>query len=204
MAEQAKREEERRQFKAAQELESLRRTFKRINKRSDGKICTADLMEEMQFLGHKITEKEAALTIWEVDDDNDGSLDWEEFKTMFFRVRDDDTGCEPRKMFNLVDFLMLDKNHTGAVDMDECITVLYVRFGKDLVEMQHKAMKAEDHPTMKVDAANEKNVNFSFFNEILRRCKKATIGTGIKEGATAVPQVNGLKFVNDPQYQHLV
>ena len=40
-----RREEERRQFKAAQELESLRRTFKRINKKSDGKICTADLVE---------------------------------------------------------------------------------------------------------------------------------------------------------------
>ena len=43
--EQQRREEERRQFKAAQELESLRRTFKRINKRGDGKICTQDLVE---------------------------------------------------------------------------------------------------------------------------------------------------------------
>ena len=55
-----------------------------------------------------------------------------------------------------------------------------------------------------VDAANEKNVNFSFFSEIHRRCKKNLIGTGIKQGATTVPQVNGLKFVNDPQFQHLI
>jgi len=44
-AEAKRREEERRQFKEAQELESLRRTFKRVNKRNDGKICTADLVE---------------------------------------------------------------------------------------------------------------------------------------------------------------
>ena len=55
-----------------------------------------------------------------------------------------------------------------------------------------------------VDAANEKNVNFSFFSEIHRRGKKQLIGTGIKHGATTVPQVNGLKFVNDPQFQHLM
>ena len=55
-----------------------------------------------------------------------------------------------------------------------------------------------------VDAANEKNVNFSFFSEIHRRCKKELIGTGIKEGATAVPQVSGLKFVSDPAFAHLL
>jgi calmodulin len=202
--EEQRRQEERRQFKAAQELESLRRTFKRINKRGDGKICTQDLVEELDFLGHRITEKEAALTIWEVDDDNDGCVDWDEFKTMFYRVRDDESGCEPRKLFNVVDFLMLDKNHSGSVDMDECVTLLYARYGKEQVETNLKQMKAENHKSLMVDAANEKNVNFSFFSEIHRRCKKNLIGTGIKQGATTVPQVNGLKFVNDPQFQHLI
>ena len=54
------------------------------------------------------------------------------------------------------------------------------------------------------DVANEKNVNFSFFSEIGRRCKKGILGTSIKANATTVPQVNGLKFVNDPQFQHLM
>ena len=43
----------------------------------------------------------------------------------------------------------------------------------------------------------------TFFNEINRRCKKALIGTGIKPGATSVPQVNGLNLINNPQSQHL-
>ena len=52
------------------------------------------LLQELNFLGFAVTEKEAALTIWEVDDDNDTAVDWEEFKTMFYRVRDDESGCD--------------------------------------------------------------------------------------------------------------
>jgi len=202
--ERKRREEEKRAFKEAQELDALRRTFKRIIKSGDNKISADDIITELKFLGFAVTEKEAALFVWEVDDDNDGHVDWEEFKTMFYRVRDDQSGCEPRWLFNVIDFLMLDKNHSGAVDMDECITLLWSRYDKALVEENMSAMKAENHPSLQADAANEKNVNFSFFSEIQRRCKKQRIGSGIKAGSTTVPNVNGLKFVNDPQYQHLV
>ena len=204
MAEKQRREEEKAAFKAAQELDALKRTFRRINKKGDGKLSAGDLIEELRFLGHTVTEKEAALYIWEQDDDNDGCVDVDEFLAMFFRVRDDQTGCEPRRLFNLVDFLMLDKNHSGSVDMDECMTLLWLRYGKELVEQNMSAMQSENHPTLVADAANEKNVNFSFFAEISRRCKKHIIGTGLKPGATTVPQVQGLKFVSDPALQHLM
>jgi len=202
--ERKRREKERQEFKAAQELESLRRTFKRINKTCDGKLSAADLVQEFDFLGHKVSEKEAALTVWEVDDDNDGKVDWDEFRTMFYRVRDDQTNCEPRRLFNLVDFLMLDKNHSGSVDMDECITLLYTRYDKQAVEENLAQMKAEDHPSLRADAANEKNVNFSFMAEILHRCKKAQLGSCLKAGGTTVPQVKGLGFVSDPTLAHLM
>ena len=65
-------------------------------------------------------------------------------------------------------------------------------------------MKKENHPSLQADAANEKNVNFSLFFEIQRRCKKMRIGSGIKSGSTTVPNVNGLKFVSDPKMQHLM
>ena len=54
------------------------------------------------------------------------------------------------------------------------------------------------------DFANEKNVNFSFFSEIQRRCRKARVGSGVKSGATTVPQVKGLSFVSNPALQHLM
>merc|ERR1719502_1315378 len=118
-AEKARRERERREFKEAQELESLRRAFKRMDKKGDGKIDVNELMEELEFLGHKVKPQEAALIIWEVDDDADDCVDWEEFRTMFYRIRDDQTGCEPRKLFNVVEFLMHDKNISGSIDLDE-------------------------------------------------------------------------------------
>ena len=183
---------------------SLRRTFKRIDKSNDSKISAEELMQEFEFLGHKVTEKEAALTVWEVDDDNDSHVDWDEFRTMFYRTRDDQSNCEPRRLFNLVDFLMLDKNHSGSVDLDECITLLYMRFGKHLVEENLAAMKAEDHASLRADAANEKNVTFSFFAEIQKRCKKSQCGSVIKAGGTTVPQVKGLSSISDPKTQHLV
>lgn len=184
---------------------SLRRTFKRIDKDGCGKISSADLVIELEFLGHKVKPEEVNKYIWEVDDDNDGVVDWEEFRSMFSRVRDDaPDGCEPRKLFNLVDFLLLDKNHTGSVDMDECLTLLWGRYGKELVEEKLRQMKAEDHASLRVDAANEKNVNFSFFLEIQRRCKKQLSGTAIKKGSTTVPTVKGLSFINDPAVAHLV
>jgi hypothetical protein len=38
-----------------------------------------------------------------VDEDCDGMLSWDEFKGMFFCVRNDKTGWEPRRLFNLVE-----------------------------------------------------------------------------------------------------
>ena len=75
--EKQRRERERREFKEAQELESLRRAFKRMDKKGDGKIDVNELMEELEFLGHKVKPQEAALIIWEVDDDADDCVDWE-------------------------------------------------------------------------------------------------------------------------------
>lgn len=85
---------------------------------------------QLQFLGYSLRPSEAALTIWEVDDDADGRIDWEEFKGMFYRIRDDQSGYEPRKLFNVVEFIMHDKNYTGSIDLDEAVTLITVRYGK--------------------------------------------------------------------------
>ena len=95
-------------------------------------------------------------------------------------------------------------NRCGVGEYANATKAFYPRIGKDLVEQNLSTMKNEKHPTLVADAANEKNVNFSFFAEIVGRCKKQIIGSGIKPGATTVPQVQGLKFVSDPAFQHLM
>lgn len=165
--ERARREKERKEYQEAQELESLKRVFKRLDSENKARITADNLLYELNFLGHKVGKKEAALMIWEVDDDADDVVVWEEFETMFHRVRNDRTGYEPRKLFNVVEFLMHDKNHNGMIDMDECMSILYRRFGKDAVEEKTQEMFV-------ADVNNDNNISFSEFLEIQKKAAKTS------------------------------
>ena len=94
--------------------------------------------------------------IWEVDEDCDSMISWEEFKAMFYRVRHDKTGWEPRRLFNLVEFMMHDKDQSGSIDMDECMEILFRRFGKDQLE-------ARVNDFMTHDINSDKEISFSEF-----------------------------------------
>jgi len=37
-------------------------------------------------------------------------------------------------LFNVVEFMMHDKDSSGTIDMDECMEILFRRFGKDQLE----------------------------------------------------------------------
>jgi Ca2+-binding EF-hand superfamily protein len=62
-----------------------RRVFKRLDRNGDQKVCLEDLMGEFVFLQMPYTRKEASMILWEVDDDHDGAVDWEEFRTTYNR-----------------------------------------------------------------------------------------------------------------------
>merc|ERR1711988_1481752 len=111
---------------------------------------------------------------------------------MFYRIRDDSTGCEPRKLFNVVEFLMHDKNYNGSLDLDECVTLLYQRYGREVVDARVKEMFGEGD--------TEKNVSFPQFVEIQRKSSKLRTA-GSKASAAMVPQVKGLSYVMDPSMQ---
>ena len=205
MEERERRERERREFKEAQELESLRRAFKRIDKSGDGHIDVNELLNEMKFLGYSLKEREASLWIWEVDDDADGQVDWEEFRTTFYRVRDDQTGCEPRKFFNMIEFVMYDKNMSGSIDLDECMSLLYGRYGKAMVEEVSSELGPDE-------VAAEKMVSFTRFVNLQsaasKKIKKAAGGDDemdpLKKGCSSIPQVKPIGMLTDPKAAHLI
>jgi Ca2+-binding EF-hand superfamily protein len=85
-------------------------------------------------------QKEIDDMIWEVDENLDGCVDWEEFQLMFRRNITDKTGLEPVQLFNVVQFLMYDKDFSGEVSVDETMHMLFSRYGKARLEAEMKAL----------------------------------------------------------------
>ena len=96
--------------------------------------------------------------IWEVDEDCDQGLNWAEFQAMYHRCNNDKTGeqsvllfcshphqsaCtpplagyEPRRLFNVVQFVMNDKEGSGNVSLEGAMQILYLRYGRGLLDAQ--------------------------------------------------------------------
>ena len=82
--------------------------------------------------------------IWEVDEDLDGAVNWSEFRLMFQRNVADRSGLEPNTLFNAVQFMMYDKDFSGGVTVDECMSMLYARYGRDHFEESLKHLFGDD------------------------------------------------------------
>jgi hypothetical protein len=97
--------------------------------------------------------------IWEVDEDLDHMVSWDEFRlmyeyeqlpslyfcnslNMYQRVRSDKTGLEARKLYNVVDFVMHDNDVDGYVTLDECFAIMFMRHGKNFGEEDIKKLFA--------------------------------------------------------------
>jgi len=93
------------------------------------KIRKPDLYEALKALGKTCTRKEIDDMIWEVDDNLDDAVDWEEFRIMFNRNITDTSGLEPCQLFNVVQFMTYDKNFSGTVTVDDTMSMLYARYG---------------------------------------------------------------------------
>ena len=52
---------------------------------------------------------------------------------MFFRNMTDKTGLEPFELFNVVQFMTFDQDNKGYITEDDCMSTLFVRFGRNAV-----------------------------------------------------------------------
>ena len=80
----------------------------------------------------------------------------------FQRVRADKSGWEPKKLFNLVEFMMHDKDASGTIDREECMEILFRRFGRDLLEE-----KVDEF--MQNDEDGDNDISFTEFLEMDHR-----------------------------------
>ena len=151
------RAEKANEYNESQELENLQRVFNILVKKELGKITKEQLFATLKRLQMKNTTMNIVEEmIWEIDEDCDGHVSWEEFKSMFYRVRHDKSGWEPRRLFNLVEFMMHDKDQSGSIDMDECMEILFRRFGKEQLE-------ARVNEFMTYDINADKEISFGEF-----------------------------------------
>merc|ERR1712166_1476369 len=103
-----------------------------------------DIARVLQFLGCKPSKSEVKMIIWEVDDDLDGYVNLEEYYMMYKRCTTDVENKEPRKLFNLVQFLMYDKEFKGSVTVEETLQILFVRHGRERLDDEIRAIFGDD------------------------------------------------------------
>lgn len=129
-------EQARQRYARKNEQDELERAFRTIDKNGDRFIDAAELEQLFLTLGHKPKRGEVEDMIWEVDEDCDGRLSWLEFQNAYSRGRDDKTGYEPRGLFNVVEFVMNDKQGVGFISLEEAMEIMYLRYGRSQLDYQ--------------------------------------------------------------------
>ena len=67
--------------------------------------------------------------VWEIDDDHDGKISWEEFRTATIRCINDMHAREPQQVFNVVLFSVFAEG-SGMLTEQSLKQLLFLRFGK--------------------------------------------------------------------------
>lgn len=161
-----------------EQLEELEAAIAEIDADPTKKVHATDLMDALKALGKRSTKKEVEDMIWEVDENLDGCVDWEEFHLMFQRNIKDKTGLEPFQLFNVVQFMMYDRSNSGAVTVDETMHMLYARYGKERLEAEMKLLFGDD-----LKADGDGRLTFSqYLKAVNVRLPKTTEKKGRKKG----------------------
>lgn len=128
-----------------------------------------EVSKVLRQLGCPLSKSEVMLMIWEVDEDLDGLVSQEEFDIMYKRCVNDKTGLEPRKLFDLVQFMMYDKTFKGSITVEDTLQLLFVRNGKAHLENEIKVLFGEEENTAD---GQEKSITFQ---EYLQRVNERDI-----------------------------
>lgn len=93
----------------------LRQIFDSIDTSLDSKIDSHELSFFLKKLGYCPHRDIIENMIWEVDEDHDGKVGWEEFQRAYERCSNDIYGTEPRQLYNVVLFLLHITSVAGGV-----------------------------------------------------------------------------------------
>lgn len=128
----------------SRQVDELQAEMTAIEAASLNKITLNDLTEALKALGKKFTKKQIENMIWEVDENLDGCVDWDEMRLMFERNIRDHSGLEPSQLFNMVQFLLYDVDDNRSISVDETMNMLYARYGRVKMEVKLKELFGDD------------------------------------------------------------
>lgn len=103
-------------------------------KEQSNKITEGDLIKALEYLNPKSRPSVAEVRdmIWEVDEDMDKCVSYEELEKMYRRCSRDKEGVEPRKLFNLIQFLMfLNDFSQKDITSEDTLQLLFIRNQSD-------------------------------------------------------------------------
>lgn len=126
-------------YHAKDQLHKLEETLK-AHGSIDHKISFKDLDIVLKSLGPPFSRKQIEQMIWEVDENLDNMIDFDELQLTYYRNINDTTGNEPCLFFKILEFLICDGTHKGYIIEDDCMEILYARYGGAFLEREMKLL----------------------------------------------------------------
>ena len=105
----------------------IRALFYSLDKDGSGRITVDEAQEALATFGVQLNRETARQVIENYDADNDGSLDFEEFSSLFDRVKLEEI------------FDQIDTDHSGSIELSE-LRILFAEFGVELGAAQVNAI----------------------------------------------------------------
>ncbi len=116
-------------------LSKLPAVFERIAAGGpSSKFDPGDLQRYLHtHLDHAVSLASTSEAVWEIDDDHDGKISWDEFRTAMDRCLNDQHAREPQQVFNVVLFSVF-SGGSSVLSQQSLKGLLNLRFGKELAK----------------------------------------------------------------------
>lgn len=132
-----------------EQIEEFKEAFELFDKNGDGRVTASELGIVMHSLGHAPTDQELVDMVNEIDEDGNGSIEFDEFVTMMSRkVMDSESDKELQEAFQV-----FDKDSDGFISPVELRFVM-MNLGEQLSEQEVTDMIRE------ADIDGDGKVNF--------------------------------------------
>ena len=139
--------------------DELRGAFMLFDANGDGKISEAELEKALQSLGKNVSKKEVKEMMEKVDTDKSGSIEFNEFATLFRENLGESGDYNEEDLMDA--FKTFDDDGSGQISVDELKKAL-MSFGEKLSEEEAKLM------VEMVDIDGNGMVSYSEFVQLMK------------------------------------